>query len=55
MDYKRVVITGMSCITPVGTGTEELWNGMLTYGKTAAGPITHFDTTDYTTPHRGGS
>lgn len=48
MQQRRVVITGMSAITPIGTGTEEYWKALLN-GVSGVGPLTHFDTTDYTT------
>ena len=43
---RRVVITGMGAITPIGNSVEEFWNG-IKEGKTGFGPITYFDTTDY--------
>ena len=43
---RRVVITGMGAITPIGNSVEEFWNG-IKEGKTAFGPITYFDTADY--------
>ncbi len=39
---KRVVVTGLGCITPLGLSTEETWSAVLS-GKSGAGPITHFD------------
>ena len=43
---RRVVITGMGAITPIGNTVEEFWNG-IKEGKTGFGPITYFDTADY--------
>lgn len=43
---KRVVVTGMGAITPIGLGIEEFWQG-LKAGKTGFSPITQFDTTEY--------
>lgn len=43
---RRVVITGMGAITPIGNSIEEFWNG-IKEGKTGFGPITYFDTADY--------
>lgn len=43
---RRVVITGMGAITPIGNSVEEFWNG-IKEGKTGFGPITYFDTADY--------
>jgi 3-oxoacyl-[acyl-carrier-protein] synthase II len=42
MDQRRVVITGMGMITPLGTGNEKSWKG-LTEGRSAVRRITHFD------------
>ena len=39
---KRVVITGMGAITPIGTGKEAFWNAMME-GKNGIGRITRFD------------
>lgn len=43
---RRVVITGIGAITPIGNSVEEFWNG-IKEGKTGFGPITYFDTADY--------
>ncbi|HIY20095.1 MAG TPA: beta-ketoacyl-ACP synthase II [Candidatus Blautia avistercoris] len=43
---KRVVITGMGAITPIGLNVEEFWNSVKE-GKTGFDKITHFDATDY--------
>ena len=48
MDNRRIVITGMGAITPIGSGTADFWNALKS-GKSGVGPITHFDTTEYTT------
>jgi 3-oxoacyl-[acyl-carrier-protein] synthase II len=45
---KRVVITGLGCISPLGNHVTELWNN-LQAGKSGVAPITHFDTSDYKT------
>lgn len=43
---RRVVVTGMGAITPIGKDVESFWNGLK--GKTVGiGPITQFDSTDY--------
>ena len=39
---KRVVITGLGALTPIGNNVEEYWRG-LTSGVSGAAPITHFD------------
>ena len=43
---RRVVITGMGCVTPVGNDVPTFWESLKT-GKCGIGPITHFDTADY--------
>ena len=43
---RRVVVTGMGAITPIGLGIDEYWNS-IKEGKTGFGEITYFDTTDY--------
>jgi len=48
MEQRRVVITGVWAITPVGTGTENYWRALLD-GKSGVGAITHFDASEYTT------
>ena len=48
MDLKRVVVTGLGAVTPVGNTPEETWESLLA-GKSGAAPITHFDTTLFKT------
>ena len=43
---RRVVVTGVGLVSPVGVGTEESWRNLLA-GKSGAAPITHFDTTGF--------
>lgn len=49
---KRVVITGLGAITPVGIGREEFWQSLIN-GKSGIGPITRFDASDFTTKIAG--
>ena len=46
MSKRRVVVTGMGAVTPIGNNTEEFWMG-IREGKVGIGPITAFDTTNY--------
>jgi len=43
---RRVVVTGMGAITPIGLGVEEFWNGVKE-GKIGFGEITKFDASEY--------
>ena len=43
---RRVVITGMGAITPLGLNVEEFWNG-LKEGRHGFGEITRFDASEY--------
>lgn len=49
---KRVVITGLGAITPVGIGTENFWQSLIA-GKSGIDRITRFDPTDYSTQIAG--
>lgn len=49
---KRVVITGLGAITPVGIGKDEFWQSLIS-GVSGIGPITRFDASDYTTQIAG--
>src|SRR4030066_2540398 len=46
MKYKRVVITGMGAITPLGSSIDLYWNGLIS-GKSGVRRITQFDATDF--------
>lgn len=46
MELKRVVVTGLGALTPVGNSVPALWQG-LTNGVSGAGPITHFDASKF--------
>ena len=48
MELKRVVVTGIGAVTPVGNTAEETWANLLA-GKSGAAPITSFDTTNFKT------
>ncbi len=45
---RRVVITGIGCVTPVGNNVRDFWNA-LKEGANGVGPITHFDATHFPT------
>ncbi len=46
MTERRVVVTGMGCVTPLGNDLPTTWNNLVA-GKNGIGPITKFDTTDF--------
>ena len=48
MSNRRVVVTGMGAVTPLGLSVEEFWKNLLA-GKSGAAPITYFDTAAYDT------
>jgi 3-oxoacyl-[acyl-carrier-protein] synthase II len=48
MDQRRVVITGVGAVTPVGNTAEEFWQALLE-GRSGIGPITRFDATGFET------
>jgi 3-oxoacyl-[acyl-carrier-protein] synthase II len=48
MELKRVVVTGLGALTPIGNNIEEYWNGLIN-GVSGAAPITHFDATNFKT------
>jgi len=48
MDNKRVVITGLGAVTPLGNSVQEFWDGMMA-GKSGADMITRFDAGQYAT------
>jgi len=49
---RRVVVTGVGAVTPLGIGVAETWNAMLD-GKSGIGPITHFDAAEFATKIAG--
>ena len=48
MELKRVVVTGLGAITPLGNTLAETWEGIVN-GKSGAGPITQFDASKFKT------
>ena len=48
MELKRVVVTGLGALTPIGNNIAEYWDG-LKNGKSGCAPITYFDTEKYKT------
>jgi 3-oxoacyl-[acyl-carrier-protein] synthase II len=49
---RRVVVTGLGLITPLGVGVEKNWEALLA-GQSGIGPITRFDTSDFPTKIAG--
>ena len=48
MELKRVVVTGIGAVTPLGNTAEETWKNVVA-GVSGAAPITHFDATNFKT------
>lgn len=48
MELKRVVVTGLGALTPVGNTAPQTWKGLVE-GVSGAGPITHFDASKFKT------
>jgi 3-oxoacyl-[acyl-carrier-protein] synthase II len=48
MELKRVVVTGLGALTPIGNNIKEYWEG-LSQGKSGAGPITYYNTEKFKT------
>ena len=48
MELKRVVVTGLGALTPIGSNVQEYWNG-LKNGRSGCAPITYFDTEKFKT------
>lgn len=48
MELKRVVVTGLGALTPVGNTVSETWDN-IKKGVSGAAPITHFDASDFKT------
>ena len=48
MELKRVVVTGLGAVTPLGNNTEDTWNNLVA-GVSGAAPITLFDASQFKT------
>ncbi|MFZ5553947.1 MAG: beta-ketoacyl-ACP synthase II [Bacteroidota bacterium] len=48
MELKRVVVTGLGALTPIGNSVDEYWNSLIN-GKSGAAPITRFDASKFKT------
>jgi len=48
MELKRVVVTGLGALTPIGNTKDEYWDGLVN-GKSGAAPVTHFDASKFKT------
>lgn len=48
MKLKRVVVTGLGALTPIGNNVQEYWNNLI-HGVSGAAPITYFDATNFKT------
>ncbi len=48
MELKRVVVTGLGALTPIGNNIEEYWDGLVN-GKSGSAPITYFDSEKFKT------
>ena len=48
MELRRVVVTGLGALTPIGNTKDQYWEGLL-QGKSGAAPITYFDTEKFKT------
>ena len=48
MELRRVVVTGLGALTPIGNTKDEYWNALID-GKSGAAPITYFDTEKFKT------
>lgn len=48
MELKRVVVTGLGALTPIGNTLEEYWDGLVN-GKSGSAPVTYFDTEKFKT------
>lgn len=52
MSKRRVVVTGLGIVSPLGNDIASSWDGIV-HGRSGIGPVTHFDTTGFTTTIAG--
>ncbi len=52
MQRRKVVVTGLGCVSPLGIGVDSTWDGLVN-GNSGIGPITLFDASDYATRFAG--
>ena len=52
MEKRRVVVTGLGAVSPLGLSVEAMWEGLIN-GRSGIGPITHFDATNFNTKIAG--
>ena len=52
MSKRRVVVTGLGTVSPLGNDLASTWQGILD-GRSGIGPVTHFDTEGFTTKIAG--
>ena len=48
MSPRRVVVTGLGALTPIGNSVSDYWQGLIS-GKSGSAPITYFDTKHFKT------
>jgi 3-oxoacyl-[acyl-carrier-protein] synthase II len=48
MSRRRVAVTGLGCVSPLGTGADATWKALVS-GESGAGSVTRFDVSDYST------
>ena len=46
---RRVVETGIGCVTPIGNDVETMWSSIRAAAKSGVGPISHFDASNFPT------
>ncbi len=52
MSARRVVVTGLGAVSPLGNDVASTWDGII-HGRSGIGPVTHFDTEGFTTKIAG--